>query len=187
MSGAAAAEAGAGEAPVAPVVMRASGLHKRFGGQVILDEAEFELRRGEIVLLRGPNGSGKTTLLNILTGNLEPDAGHIEIAADAALGTEDFRFPPSFLHGLNPVDHFTPERIANEGVSRTWQDIRLFPTHSLARQRRAGDEEPDRREPARRVLQAPPPSTARRATGAGRPTGCCPASGSAAARPRRPT
>ena len=115
----------------APVVMRATGLNKRFGGQVILDEGEFELRRGEIVLLRGPNGSGKTTLLNILTGNLEPDSGHIEIAADEALGTEDFRFPPSFLHGLNPVDHFTPERIANEGVSRTWQDIRLFPTHSL--------------------------------------------------------
>ena len=131
MSAAAAAGSGTEEGSAAPVVMRASGLHKRFGGQVILDEAEFELRRGEIVLLRGPNGSGKTTLLNILTGNLEPDAGHIEIAADAALGTEDFRFPPSFLHGLNPVDHFTPERIANEGVSRTWQDIRLFPTHSL--------------------------------------------------------
>ena len=114
-----------------PVVMRANGLHKRFGGQVILDEAEFELRRGEIVLLRGPNGSGKTTLLNILTGNLEPDAGNIEIAAEEALGTENFKFPPSWLAGLNPVDHFTPERIANEGVGRTWQDIRLFPTHSL--------------------------------------------------------
>ena len=115
----------------APVVMRATGLHKRFGGQVILDEAEFELRRGEIVLLRGPNGSGKTTLLNILTGNLEPDAGNIEIAAEQALGTENFTFPPSWLGGLNPIDHFTPERIANEGVGRTWQDIRLFPTHSL--------------------------------------------------------
>ena len=114
-----------------PVVMRARGLHKRFGGQVILDEAEFELRRGEIVLLRGPNGSGKTTLLNILTGNLEPDAGNIEIAAEDALGTENFNFPPSWLAGLNPVDRFTPERIANEGVGRTWQDIRLFPTHSL--------------------------------------------------------
>ena len=131
MNDTAAAESGGRDARTAPVVMRASELHKRFGGQVILDEAEFELRRGEIVLLRGPNGSGKTTLLNILTGNLEPDAGHIEIAADEALGSEDFRFPPSFLHSLNPVDHFTPERIANEGVSRTWQDIRLFPTHTL--------------------------------------------------------
>ena len=111
--------------------MRATGLHKRFGGQVILDEAEFELRRGEIILLRGPNGSGKTTLLNILTGNLEPDGGTIEIAAEEAAGSECFNFPPTWLGGLNPMDHFTPERIANEGVGRTWQDIRLFPTHSL--------------------------------------------------------
>ena len=59
----------------APVVMRATGLHKRFGGQVILDEGEFELRRGEIVLLRGPNGSGKTTLLKVITRELYPVHG----------------------------------------------------------------------------------------------------------------
>ena len=114
-----------------PVIMRARRLRKRFGGQIILDDASFELRPGEVVLLRGPNGSGKTTLLNILTGNLHPDAGVIEIGATAEFGTETFDFPRSWWRELNPLDHFTPERIAKEGVSRTWQDIRLFPTHSL--------------------------------------------------------
>ena len=114
-----------------PVIMRARRLRKRFGGQVILDDASFELRPGEVVLLRGPNGSGKTTLLNILTGNLDPDGGEIDIGATDAFDTETFDFPRSWWRGLNPLDHFTPERIAKEGVSRTWQDIRLFPTHSL--------------------------------------------------------
>ena len=114
-----------------PVIIRARDLRKRFGGQIILDDSSFELRPGEVVLLRGPNGSGKTTLLNILTGNLEPDGGEIEIGATDELDTETFDFPRSRWRGLNPLDHFTPERIAKEGVSRTWQDIRLFPTHSL--------------------------------------------------------
>lgn len=104
-------------------------LHKRFAGQVVLDEASFELREGEIVLLRGPNGSGKTTLLNILTGNLEPDAGTIRIIGQGV--SEAFRFPRHWWQNLNPLDHFTPERIAQEGVGRTWQDIRLFLSHDL--------------------------------------------------------
>ena len=115
----------------APAIMRARGLHKRFGGPVILDEAEFELRRGEVVLLRGPNGSGKTTLLNILTGNIEPDEGSIEIATDDVLDKKDFDFPRPWWRDLLPVDHFTPERIAHQGIGRTWQYVRLFPTHSL--------------------------------------------------------
>ena len=123
--------AGATSTAAGPVIMRARRLRKRFGGQVILDDASFELRPGEVVLLRGPNGSGKTTLLNILTGNLDPDGGEIEIGATDELDTETFDFPRAWWRGLNPLDHFTPERIAKEGVSRTWQDIRLFPTHSL--------------------------------------------------------
>ncbi|MFO1061598.1 MAG: ATP-binding cassette domain-containing protein [Dongiaceae bacterium] len=112
-----------------PVVMRAEGLRKAFGGQVVLDGAGFEMRRGEVVLLRGPNGSGKTTLLNILTGNLEPDAGRIQILVEGA--REGFAFPRSPLAALNPFDRFSPEGIAQDGLSRTWQDIRLFPSHSL--------------------------------------------------------
>lgn len=105
------------------------GLRKSFGGQVVLDGVEAHLHEGEVVLLRGDNGSGKTTLLNILTGNLEPDCGSIHLKTNGR--EESFRFPRKWWESLNPFDHFTPERVATEGVGRTWQDMRLFPTLTL--------------------------------------------------------
>ena len=110
-------------------VLSASNINKSFNGQKVLDGVSLELRCGEIVLLRGDNGSGKTTLLNILTGNLEPDAGVIGIFNNCS--PEHFRFPRRWLEKLNPFDHFSPERVAVNGVGRSWQEIRLFPTHSL--------------------------------------------------------
>jgi len=68
------------------VLLKAEGLRKSFGGQTVLDNVSLELQQGEVVLLRGANGSGKTTLLNMLTGNLEPDAGRIQLFTDG--GTE---------------------------------------------------------------------------------------------------
>jgi len=106
------------------VQLRASGLKLAFGGQVVLDGINLELRQGEVVLLRGENGSGKTTLLNILTGNLEPDSGTIDYLADGTPRT--FSFPRRWWQDLNPWDHFRPEFVAKEGIGRTWQDVRLF-------------------------------------------------------------
>lgn len=111
------------------VVLSARGLSKAFGGQIVLNDISFTLMRGEVVLLRGENGSGKTTLLNILTGNLEPDAGELHLSVNSA--REVFRWPRKWWQNLNPFDHFTPERIAWEGVGRVWQDIRLFPTMTV--------------------------------------------------------
>jgi len=108
------------------VVLSANGLTKAFGGNIVLDNIAFDLKKGEVVLLRGENGSGKTTLLNVLTGNLEPDSGEIHLSINGA--REVFRWPRRWWQDLNPFDHFTPERIAWEGVGRVWQDIRLFPT-----------------------------------------------------------
>ena len=110
-------------------ILRVEGLHKTFGGQVVLDRVSLELQRGEVVLLRGDNGSGKTTLLNILTGNLEADAGTIQLFTNGV--EEDFHFPRHWWQGLNPFDRFTPERMSREGIGRTWQEIRLFPTQNL--------------------------------------------------------
>lgn len=109
--------------------MAAKGLKKSFGGQVILDSVDLELKEGEVVLLQGENGSGKTTLLNILTGNLRPDAGAVFYSADDT--PRSFHFPRNWLQELNPFDHFTPESVAREGIVRTWQDVRLFGTQSL--------------------------------------------------------
>lgn len=108
----------------------ASGLRKSFGGQIVLDGVDLELHRGEVVLLRGENGSGKTTLLNILTGSLEPDSGRIEYRADDS--PRSFSFPRRFWQSLNTFDHFVPEFVAQEGIGRTWQGIRLFGSQTLS-------------------------------------------------------
>ncbi len=121
-------------AQVAPAESRPalsiSNLTKSYGGQVVLDDLSVGLQQGEIVLLRGDNGAGKTTLINILTGNLEPDAGEIDIAVDQS--TESFRFPRKWWSSLNPFQHFTPERLAKAGVARMWQDVRLLPSLDLS-------------------------------------------------------
>lgn len=110
-------------------ILRARAIRKSFGGQVVLDGASVDLHEGEVVLLRGDNGSGKTTLLNILTGNLKPDSGTVWLDAD---GTEEkFDFPFRWWQTINPFSHFSPERVANESIGRTWQDIRTFKSRSV--------------------------------------------------------
>lgn len=111
------------------VLMSVKDLHKSFGGQTVLEGVDLELREGEVILLRGENGSGKTTLLNVLTGFLEPDYGEIQLFVNSH--PELFRFPRRWWQELNPWDHFTPERVAVEGVGRTWQDVRLFGSQTL--------------------------------------------------------
>jgi ABC-type branched-subunit amino acid transport system ATPase component len=105
-------------------LLQAKGLRRSFGGRVVLDGINLELCRGEVVLLRGENGSGKTTLLNILTGNLEPNAGEIRYSTKTT--PRAYHFPRRWWQELNPWSHFGPEFVAKEGMGRTWQDIRLF-------------------------------------------------------------
>lgn len=112
-----------------PVLLKATGVCKSFGGQSVLRDLNFELREGEIVLLRGENGSGKTTLLNILTGNIEADKGILHYNMNSK--PFQFIFPISWWKKLNALDHFSPEFVANKGITRTWQDIRLFNSQSL--------------------------------------------------------
>ncbi|WP_281267242.1 ABC transporter ATP-binding protein [Curtobacterium sp. 9128] len=58
-----------------PVVLRASGLVKRYGQTLAVDEVDLEIRQGSLFGVVGPNGAGKTTTLSMLTGLLRPDAG----------------------------------------------------------------------------------------------------------------
>lgn len=100
-----------------------------FDGQQVLNGVNLELREGQVVLLQGPNGSGKTTLVNILTGYLTPDKGEIRVFTNNI--EENFVFPRRWWHDLNPWDHFLPERVAREGICRSWQDTRLFRSLTL--------------------------------------------------------
>lgn len=62
-----------------PVVLRASGLVKRYGQTVAADEVDLEIRQGSIFGVVGPNGAGKTTTLSMVTGLLRPDAGTVTV------------------------------------------------------------------------------------------------------------
>ena len=89
------------------VLLEARGIEKRFGGLAALTDVSLDVTRGEIFGLIGPNGAGKTTLFRMITGGYAPDAGAIH-------------FDGKRVSGLKP------HSIAEHGIARTFQNIRLF-------------------------------------------------------------
>jgi ABC-type branched-subunit amino acid transport system ATPase component len=83
-------------------------VHKRYGGITAVNGVSLRLEPAHIYGLIGPNGSGKTTLFNCITGIERRDAGRIA------------------LHGER-IDGLRPYQIAQRGVGRTFQVIRVFP------------------------------------------------------------
>ena len=88
-------------------LLAASGVTKRFGGVQALSDVSFSIASRDIYGLIGPNGAGKTTLFNVLTGIYPADAG-------------SFTFLGASLAGLKP------NHVAQAGIARTFQNIRLF-------------------------------------------------------------
>jgi branched-chain amino acid transport system ATP-binding protein len=80
---------------------------KRFGGLVAVRDLNMSLQQGSLYGLIGPNGAGKTTVFNLITGVYVPDEGAIELAG-------------------NSIHKKKPNSIAALGMSRTFQNIRLF-------------------------------------------------------------
>jgi ABC-type glutathione transport system ATPase component len=78
----AAAGAAAGAAAADPV-LRCSGLRRRFGDRIAVDDVGFAIAAGETYGLLGPNGAGKTTTISIVAGILAADAGNVVIAGKA--------------------------------------------------------------------------------------------------------
>src|SRR6266568_2106279 len=85
----------------------AKGISKRFGGVHALSEVTFTINHGEIYGLIGPNGAGKTSLFNVLTGIYAADGGN-------------------FIFDGEPLDRVKPNEVAERGIARTFQNIRLF-------------------------------------------------------------
>src|SRR5690606_41979015 len=67
-------------------VVRAEGLSKAFGPNVVYENARFTVERGQRIAIIAPNGAGKTTLLKMIAGELAPDAGRIEFGHNVILG-----------------------------------------------------------------------------------------------------
>ncbi len=87
-----------------PPLLQMRGIRKSFGGMRALDNAQFDLQRGEIHGLLGGNGAGKTTLMNILYGLYRADAGEILLDEDRI----EIRSPKDAIHhGIGMVhQHF---------------------------------------------------------------------------------
>jgi branched-chain amino acid transport system ATP-binding protein len=85
---------------------------RRFGGIVALDGVSFDAEEGEIVGLIGPNGAGKTTAFNVITRLYRPDSGRVVFDGEDLLRTR-------------------PHRVIRRGISRTFQNVALFPSMSV--------------------------------------------------------
>jgi branched-chain amino acid transport system ATP-binding protein len=88
-------------------LLEVRNVSKRFGGLQALARVNLTLEDGVIASLIGPNGAGKTTLFNTLTGLYRPDEGEIHFLDRSLVGLK-------------------PEKITSAGISRTFQNIRLF-------------------------------------------------------------
>ena len=96
----------------APIVLQTEKTTIRFGGLCAVNELDMGVKKGEIYGLIGPNGAGKTTIFNLLTGVYQPTSGTIHFNGQR-------------------IDGLRPYQIAARGVSRTFQNIRLFPSMSV--------------------------------------------------------
>lgn len=90
------------------MILTVENLCKNFDGVKALDDLSLSVEEGKITALIGPNGSGKTTLFNLISGFLRPASGRIHL---------DER----------EISHLSPHKIANRGIGRTFQTVRLFP------------------------------------------------------------
>lgn len=89
------------------VVLKVADISKRFGGLQALSGVGITIQRGQVYGLIGPNGAGKTTFFNVITGLYTPDTGSFELAGKP--------YEPTAVH-----------KVAQAGIARTFQNIRLF-------------------------------------------------------------
>jgi branched-chain amino acid transport system ATP-binding protein len=93
--------------PTATPLLELRNVTKRFGGLSAVQDVDLLINKGEIISIIGPNGAGKTTVFNLITGIYRVSTG-------------DIRLEDKTLSGLNP------DQVVQRGISRTFQNIRLF-------------------------------------------------------------
>lgn len=94
------------------ILLKSENISMYFGGVKAIDHVDLLVEEGQITGIIGPNGSGKTTFFNVLTGLYKPTSGR-------------------FLFLENDITHWPPHRIAQAGISRTFQNIRVFKNSSV--------------------------------------------------------
>ncbi len=92
---------------VAEPALRTQGLQRLFGGLAAVNDVSLECAMGQVHAVIGPNGAGKTTLLNLLSGELAPSAGKVEIFGRDATG-------------------LPAHRVSQLGVGRSYQRTNIF-------------------------------------------------------------
>jgi branched-chain amino acid transport system ATP-binding protein len=95
------------EAPASESMLLLRGVSKTFGGLAAVDGVDLDIKRGQIFSIIGPNGAGKTTVFNLITGIYRPSSGEMSLDGSSIIG-------------------LTPDRVLRRGITRTFQNIRLF-------------------------------------------------------------
>jgi ABC-type branched-subunit amino acid transport system ATPase component len=95
------------------IILEARAVTKRFGGLTAVDGVDLSIPRGAIQGLIGPNGAGKTTFFNIIAGFYHPTSG-------------DIVFNGKVIQSGEKRGSLRPDQITTHGISRTFQNIRLF-------------------------------------------------------------
>lgn len=91
------------------VVLETQGVTMHFGGLTAVDKFDMQVKTGQITSLIGPNGAGKTTLFNVITGIYRPQTGKV-------------------IFREKEITNLKPHQIIAQGLARTFQNIRLFPS-----------------------------------------------------------
>jgi branched-chain amino acid transport system ATP-binding protein len=94
------------------VLLRGIGLTRRWGGLVAVDEVSLDFQRGQVHAVIGTNGAGKSTLINLLSGEIPPSAGRVELLGQDVTG-------------------WTQPRRARAGLGRSYQRTTIYPAFTV--------------------------------------------------------
>ena len=94
------------------MMLEIKNITKKFGGVVAINDTSFYINKKEIFGLIGPNGAGKTTMFNIITGNYKPTSGQVVLNGKDITNKKNYK-------------------IVQDGIARTFQNIRLFSSMSV--------------------------------------------------------